>query len=264
MLFKHRVIYYNRDLLKKIFILTALNLGFFFSLNAQYTDSVAARENKEMIAINSLYANHFSMRSYFIPAFLTGYGMFAMKNEELKELDNSIKNEVWIEAKHKPITIDNYLQYAPGLAVFGLRAAGIYGKNSFGDEIMLYLISNAVMGSIVNPLKMATHLQRPDGFGKNAFPSGHTATAFVGAEFLNQEYKDRSPWYSVAGYALAGGVGLTRIYNNRHWMRDVAAGAGIGMISTKFTYWLYPKIKKAWFEKRDLEKNQRYQMSHLF
>jgi PAP2 superfamily len=261
---KHCITSWNDDFLKKTVILTALSVCSFFSLTAQYTDSLLAPENKEILPTNFLDPHHFSLRSYFIPSFLTCYGMFAMKNEELKELDNSIKNEVWIEAKHKPINVDNYLQYVPGLAVFGLRAAGIYGKNGLGDEIMLYLISNAVMGAIVNPLKMATHLRRPDGFGKNAFPSGHTATAFVGAEFLSQEYKGHSGWYSVAGYALAGSVGLMRIYNNRHWMRDVAAGAGIGMISTKFTYWLYPKINKAWFEKRDLEKIQRYNMSHLF
>jgi membrane-associated phospholipid phosphatase len=248
---------------KKAIVLITLNCYLFLSSGAQYTDSLTAKADQAMMAGNSLNQDHFSLRSYFIPAFLTSYGLFSMKNEEMKELDNSIKNEVWTEPTHRPIKLDNYLQYAPGLAVFGLRAAGIAGKNNLRDEVMLYLISNAVMGAIVNPLKMATHLQRPDGFGRNAFPSGHTATAFVGAEFLNQELKDRSPWYSVAGYTVATGVGLMRIYNNRHWMRDVVAGAGIGMISTKFTYWLYPKIKKLVFEKRDLEKTRITEMSHL-
>jgi len=250
--------------IKKAVTLITIILIFFFSVNAQYTDSLTAEANKEIIASGSVCQNCFSLKSYFIPAFLTSYGLFSMKNEDLKEFDNSIKEEVWTDSKHHPIPIDNYLQYAPSFAVFGLRAAGIPGKNNLKDEAMLYLISNAVMGAIVNPLKMATHLQRPDGFGKNAFPSGHTATAFVGAEFLNQEYKDRSAWYSVAGYALATGVGFMRIYNNKNWMRDVAAGAGIGMISTKFSYWLYPKIKKLVFEKRDLEKIRLNEMSNIF
>lgn len=250
------------NLIKKS-VFTILNCILFYSGNAQYTDSLTARVNREIIAANSVYQSHFSLRSYFIPAFLTSYGLFAMKNEELKEFDNSIKNEVWTESRHAPIKLDNYLQYAPGLSVFALRAAGVQGKNNLRDEAMLYLISNAVMGAIVNPLKMATHLQRPDGFGKNAFPSGHTATAFVGAEFLNQEYKDRSAWYSVAGYTVGAAVGFMRIYNNRHWTRDVIAGAGIGMISTKFTYWLYPKIKNLLFEKKDLERARVSEMSHF-
>jgi membrane-associated phospholipid phosphatase len=32
------------------------------------------------------------------------------------------------------------------------------------------------------------------------------------------------------------------MYNDRHWLTDVAAGAGIGILCTK-TYWLYPKCK---------------------
>jgi len=237
-----------------------ISLFFLFSLGAQNHDSLISGAYKK---INSSYKNPLLLKPYFIPAFLTSYGLFAMKDEELQDLDNSIKEELWSDIQHKPITIDNYLQYAPAFSVFGLRAAGIPGKNNLKDELFLYLMSNAVMAAIVNPLKYATHLQRPDGFGKNAFPSGHTATAFVGAEFLNQEYKDRSPWYGIAGYTVATGVGFMRIYNNRHWMRDVAAGAGIGMISTKFSYWLYPKIKKDLFEKRELKQTRMTEMSHL-
>ena len=33
-----------------------------------------------------------------------------------------------------------------------------------------------------------------------------------------------------------------RIYNDRHYINDVVAGACIGVISTKLAYWLYPKI----------------------
>jgi membrane-associated phospholipid phosphatase len=34
------------------------------------------------------------------------------------------------------------------------------------------------------------------------------------------------------------------VYNNRHWGRDVVAGAGVGIISTQLAYWIYPKIQK--------------------
>src|SRR5437762_13141432 len=151
--------------MKKIVALF-ISLFFLFSLGAQDADSLLTGTNKKII---SSYKNPLSLKPCFIPAFLTSYGLFAMKNEDLKELDNSIKEEVWTDQTHKPITIDNWLQYAPALSVFGLRAAGIPGKNNFKDEIILYLMSNAVMGAIINPLKFATHLQRPDGFGKMLF-----------------------------------------------------------------------------------------------
>ena len=59
---------------------------------------------------------------------------------------------------------------------------------------------------------------------------------------LWQEYKDYSPWIAYSGYAVAAGTGFLRMYNNRHWLSDVIAGAGFGMLSTKLAYWLYLKI----------------------
>lgn len=72
------------------------------------------------------------------------------------------------------------------------------------------------------------------------FRLGIQRTAFVGAELLWQEYKDQSIWYGVAGYAVATGTGFFRMYNNKHWLSDVAMGAGIGILSTKIAYWLLP------------------------
>jgi len=90
---------------------------------------------------------------------------------------------------------------------------------------------------------------RPDSSNRLSFPSGHTAQAFISAEFLRQEYKDISPWIGVAGYAVAVGTGFLRRYNNKHWLNDVIAGAGVGILSTHLSYWLYPKIKSTFLGK---------------
>lgn len=92
--------------------------------------------------------------------------------------------------------------------------------------------------------------ERPDGSSRNSFPSGHTATAFAGAELLRREYWDVSPWIGVAGYAVVAGTGFFRMYNNRHWLTDVLAGAGMGILSAQAAYWLYPVITKTFFKKR--------------
>ncbi len=188
------------------------------------------------------------LKSLILPAALITYGIVSLENDGLKSLDNSIKEEVWTEHPHNPIKIDNYLQYAPAAVVYGLNAIGIKGKNNFRDRTMIYLLSNAMMGITVQSLKKITRIQRPDGFGTNAFPSVHTATAFVAAEFLRQEYKDVSPWYGVAGYAMATTTAYLRMYNNRHWFRDLLPGAGIGILSTKLAYWIYPSIKRKLFK----------------
>ncbi|MGY0038526.1 hypothetical protein [Pedobacter sp. NJ-S-72] len=34
------------------------------------------------------------------------------------------------------------------------------------------------------------------------------------------------------------------MYNNKHWLSDVVAGAGVGIASTKLAYLIYPNLKK--------------------
>ncbi|HEY6063778.1 MAG TPA: phosphatase PAP2 family protein [Chitinophagaceae bacterium] len=189
-----------------------------------------------------------TIRTLIIPLSLITYGVVSQTSEDLKEFDTRIKTEIREKKFHTPV--DNYLQYAPGLAVFGLNAAGIKGKHNFRDRMLTYLLANVMMGVTVQSIKTITKVRRPDGFGSNAFPSGHTATAFTGAEFLRQEYKNVSPWYGIAGYTAATATGILRMYNNKHWLRDVVAGAGIGILSTQVAYWLEPKIAKILFHKK--------------
>jgi membrane-associated phospholipid phosphatase len=106
------------------------------------------------------------------------------------------------------------------------------------------------MSSTVLSLKSITKVERPDGSGFNSFPSGHTATAFAGAEFLWQEYKDVSIWCGISGYLVATETGLFRIYNDKHWLTDVVAGAGIGLLSTKIAYWINPFIQRKIFNSK--------------
>ncbi len=130
------------------------------------------------------------------------------------------------------------------MSVYALNGLGVKGNNNFRDRTFILATSYLLMGSTVAILKNTTHVMRPDGSSDNSFPSGHTATAFMGAEFLYQEYKDVSVWYGVAGYTVAAATGFFRMYNDRHWLTDVAAGAGIGMLSTKVAYWSYPFIRR--------------------
>ncbi|MDR6940875.1 hypothetical protein [Mucilaginibacter pocheonensis] len=53
-------------------------------------------------------------------------------------------------------------------------------------------------------------------------PSGHTANAFLGTEFMAQELGDKSIDYSVVGNGFATATGILRIYNRDHC--DVVAG----------------------------------------
>jgi len=210
--------------------------------------SVNAQQNDSIVKIDST-SNHlkFNYKQLIIPGVLIGYGVIGIGNDQLLSFNHQIKAEVTEDIDEK-ITIDDFSQYAPAASVYALNAFGVKGKNNMRDRSVIFVTSYVIMASTVLGLKSISHVERPDGSSNNSFPSGHTATAFAGAEFLWQEYKDKSIWYGIAGYAVATGTGLFRIYNNRHWLTDVAAGAGIGILSTKIAYWMNPYITKKLFK----------------
>jgi hypothetical protein len=221
----------------------------FFSLNsnAQIRQLNTPEDSSKRESQNPVYHPAFekiSIKPLILPIAFIAYGFCALESDGLKDFDEQIKEEVWTDKPHRQIRIDNYLQYTPAAAVYALNAIGIEGKNNFKDRTIIYLLSNAMMGITVQSLKAITRVQRPDGFGTNAFPSGHTATAFAAAEFLWQEYKGVSPLYGIVGYASAAATAYLRMYNNKHWFRDLLPGAGIGILSTKAAYLLYPVIQK--------------------
>ena len=236
-----------------------LMLLFLASLNhlyAQQKDSTVyspgllpENNQSEFPAIKATISLKPTIRTLIIPVSLITYGVSSQMSEDLKEFDTGIKTEVREDSDfHTPF--DNYLQYVPGLSVFALNAMGIKGKHDFKDRTLTYILSTVFTGITVQSIKAITKVRRPDGFGTNAFPSGHTATAFAGAEFLHQEYKDVSAWYGIAGYTAATATGILRMYNNKHWLRDVVAGAGFGILSTELAYKLEPIIARKLFHKK--------------
>ena len=140
--------------------------------------------------------------------------------------------------------LDDYMQYAPAVAMLAMKACGVKGRSSWGRMIVSDVFSVALVAGVVNGLKYTVGTLRPDGSRHNSFPSGHTATAFAAAHLLHKEYGGISPWISVAGYSIASFVGVSRILNNRHWISDVLAGAGIGLLSVEFGYFFADLIFK--------------------
>lgn len=179
-----------------------------------------------------------------LPGTLIAYGITSLGNAELKSINKQIREEMCEERPHRPIHIDNYLQWAPAAAVYGLNAIGVKGAHNLRDRTIIYGLSTAMMASTVTLTKHFSRQWRPDESDRSSFPSGHTATAFAAAEFLRREYWKVSPWYGIAGYAAAATTGYLRMYNNKHWLGDVAAGAGIGILSTDLAYYLFPPVEK--------------------
>jgi len=71
-----------------------------------------------------------------------------------------------------------------------------------------------------------------DPFGTfNAFPSGHTITAFAVSTTLADAIDDR--WADIGLYTLAGGTGVSRLVGNHHWLSDVVGAAVLGTTVAK-------------------------------
>lgn len=187
-----------------------------------------------------------SIASVVVPAGMMAYGLATFKFDPLRDLDHTTKNGFRDKNTTFHTKVDDWTRYAPMISVYALNAVGIKGEHNFRDRTIILGISYLIMSGTVGGVKVLSKRQRPDESTFNSFPSGHTATSFMGAEFMRMEYKDVSPWYGVYGYAMATTTGVLRMANNRHWLSDVIAGAGLGILSAKAAYWVFPRIERAW------------------
>lgn len=181
------------------------------------------------------------------PAILIGYGVSSFYIHPVRNLDHYVYAEA--DEHNIPIHghIENYIQYAPVILTYGLNVVGVHGKNTFIDRTFTFVLAQGMLNLTLFTVKHATHRLRPDNSDYLSFPSGHTGNAFLGAEFMSQELSGKSAAYGVIGYAFATTTGVLRIYHQDHWFSDVVAGAGLGILSTKAAYLLYPYVRNSLF-----------------
>ncbi len=225
----------------KIFLL-------FFSF---LTLAANAQTAHDSLTIDSVYPPKeeykFRYQQIIVPSSMLLIGYLGVKNGWLHQVNREVRSA--FRHHWNTESADNYLQYLPLVCDYGLSAIGVKAKHNYGDRTIALATSYLSLAIITNGLKFAVDAPRPSGSATNSFPSGHTATAFMGAEIIRQEYKDTSPLYGIAAYTFAVGIGYARIYNDRHWFTDVLAGAGTGIVSARIGYWLLPYTRKI-FKKR--------------
>lgn len=177
------------------------------------------------------------IRQMMVPAALITIGSFGVSNGWFCSLKQEVKDGFYDLKGDKRFKVDDYLQYLPVAANVGLEFVGAKPRHSFRERIAATATAYAAMGLMVNVTKLAVDEKRPDSGALNSFPSGHTATAFMGAELVREEYGNA---YGIGAYAFASGIAVLRLYNDRHWLNDVIAGAGVGIFSARIGYWLLP------------------------
>ncbi|NOY22818.1 MAG: phosphatase PAP2 family protein [Acidobacteria bacterium] len=79
--------------------------------------------------------------------------------------------------------------------------------------------------AVTYALKYGINERRPNG-GKHSVVSGHTASAFAGAAFIQRRYGWK---LGAPSYALASFVGWSRYHARKHYKNDILRGAAIGI-----------------------------------
>jgi len=107
------------------------------------------------------------------------------------------------------------------------------------DGSVQFILSYAVTQGVTHGLKGAIDKRRPNGDCCDAFPSGHTSTAFMGAAFIQRRYG----WaYGLPAYLGAGFVGYSRIEADKHDAADVLMGAAVGILGSFAFTTPYPGV----------------------
>lgn len=214
-------------------IITFISFSFFSGKCFARNDSIWVEDNTK-----------FHPTQLILPASLIAVGALGLWDGAIKDCNECVHERMNKWRGDNYFHADDYLQYAPVVAYLGLDFIGAKARHSFKERVAITATSWLSLGILVNGMKYTIREKRPDSNARNSFPSGHTATVFMGAELVRSEYGNG---WAIGAYTIACGVGFLRLWNNRHWMTDVIAGAGVGIISARIGYWLLPLYRK-WFK----------------
>lgn len=186
-----------------------------------------------------------TLRQLAVPALLLGVATLGTEGVDALETDEAIQASVKRHFPRFETSLDDQLRHMPAVATLGLSLAGVKGVHSTVNQGVIFFLAYTINNTLTSNLKNLAHVERPYGNQDySSFPSQHTSAAFAAATFLHREYGGRSIWYSVGGYSVATATATIRVLGNKHWLSDVLAGAGVGILSTELAYWAYPLVHR--------------------
>lgn len=199
--------------------------------------------DEQHIVVDTLpnFEYEFKPQRLILPATLIGVGAWGIENDFLKKQKEKIRDEMLDLSGGRTNHYDDILRFGPAALSIGLQYLGPPSKLSEEEKLLTRLTAYGLMATMTYGAKNIVSEIRPDESNSESFPSGHCANSFMTAEMLRHEYGNT---YGAIAYTMAAGVGFLRMYNNKHWANDVLAGAGIGILSARMSYWLLPVEKK--------------------
>lgn len=179
-----------------------------------------------------------------IPGAFLVYGGLKPVINDISKLDDKIWTHVQNRYPDFHTNAADYLMWVPSASIYAMDAFHVKTQHTFKEHLILDVGSVLITGGLgFGMRKISEHISAYNTHDTK-FPSGHAANVFRGAEIVHQELKYSHPVLSYSGYVVATGVGLLRIYNKNHLLSEVITGAGVGILSTKLTYWIFGHVKE--------------------
>ncbi len=168
-------------------------------------------------------------------------GAVAVSNSRLCDMKMDVRDAFERgRGSHHKANVETWLTLS---AQLGVVVLGSKPKHSFTDRMLVKATSYALLYATMPVVKRCVREPRPDGHGNHSFPSFKTANAFMMAEQVRVE---RGWAWGMGMYTFAAGIGVLQMYNDRCYINDVVAGAGMGILATHAAYWLLP-LERRWF-----------------
>ena len=152
-----------------------------------------------------------------------------------KGINGNVRDAVAQLSNGQRYGFDDWTQYAPAAAYAALGLIpGIENESSLVKRGCTFIGGFGFLAATTLLTKEIAGEMRPDGSGFDSFPSGHSGKAFLGAELVRMEFGNG---WGAAAYSVAGVTDFMRIWNDKHWLSDVVAGAALGILSAHVSDW---------------------------
>lgn len=218
-------------------------LLFTFNASGQDTAQKYLAAADPSIVATKQSSHYFKAAGVIIPGTFLLYGSLKPAVTGIQRIDDDIMASVKRNYPDFHTNADDYLMWAPSASIYLMDVLHVKTKHSFTEHLILDAGSMAIAGGVGFVMRKISKNIDVYNTQNTKFPSGHTTNAFRGAEIFHQELKGVNPVLSYSGYLVATTVGVLRIYNKNHLLTEVLAGAGLGILSTKLTYWVFDKVK---------------------
>jgi hypothetical protein len=186
-------------------------------------------------------------------AIVTSIGAISLADQPVADFAQSHKNKTL--NTFSADVLEHFGAEHSFLVLSGIFTYGMFSKKEKCVSTALLGLESFLLASMFTRVpKLLIGRQRPDnweGYGPytfkgpfqgTSFPSGHTTATFAVASVIATQYRDIK-WVPFAAYSVATLAGLSRVYDNRHWLSDVAGGAVVGTLVGNFVSRRVPNSK---------------------